>query len=1094
MMWIVRLALRRPYTTVCMALLMLLVGAYATLSMPTDIFPAINLPVVSVVWAYGGLPAKDMEQRMVAIAERGYASGVSDVEHIESLALDGIAVIRVYLQQGGDISSAVAQITAASQSALRQMPPGTTPPYIGRFNATDVPIMQIGISSTTASEAELNDAGNSFVRPQLVTAQGATIPPVFGGSPKQVMVDLDPDKLFAFGLSPADVSTAVNAGNVILPAGTARMGERDYHIELNASPAQVDELNALPLKNANGQLVYLRDVAHVRLGAGTQTNVVRVNGRRGAYLEIFKTGSASTLSVVNKIKGLIDKAQAAVPGDIKLGVISDQSEYVRAAISGVLREAAIAAALTALMILLFLGSWRSTLIVITSIPLAIMTSIICLWMFGQSINIMSLGGLALAVGILVDDATVEVENIHRNLGSGKELLQAILDAASQIATPAFVSSISICVVFVPIFFLSGPAAALFRSLAMAVIFAVLASYLLSRTLVPTMVRRLLNKEQELYKGDDAKEKRKNAGWSFRINYYVDEAFEKFRNGYHAWLAGAIAHRTPVLIVAGLFVAGSACLIPIIGQDFFPSVDAGELRLHIRAPAGTRIEQTELIFGAVERTIRRVIPSTDIALMLDDVGLAGGGVTLATGDQATVGASDGEILVTLNKDRIGKTANYQAALRDSLRAEFPNEEFYFQPADIVTRVLNLGLPSPIDVQITGRSADSNMVVAKRIASALKRTAGASDVRVQQALVAPEIYFDVDRLRAEQAGISTRDIASSMLVSLSSSFQSAPNFWLDRKTGVTYQIAVQTPLYKMSTLDAINQTPVAPPGGAPIPELFSNLVSATRRNTQVIATHYNVQPSIDVYASATDRDLGGVARDVDNVTKQMKLPKGSTLETRGQVSSMRTSFKGLLLGIAAALLLVYILLVVNFQSWSDALVIVMALPGALSGMLWALVVTGTTFSVPSLMGTIMALGVATSNSVLLITFAEDERAEGKNAIDAAINAGVTRLRPVVMTALAMIIGMFPMALAMGEGGEQNAPLGRAVIGGLLVASVYTLFIVPAMYTLMRAKQPAEETELPEPTPTGKDKNKHKKNAENKPQQGQPQPSPAPQPAHA
>ncbi|HEX3866831.1 MAG TPA: efflux RND transporter permease subunit, partial [Gemmatimonadaceae bacterium] len=1043
-----------------MAILMILVGIFAALSMPTDIFPVINLPVVSVVWAYAGLPASEMEARMVSVAERSYATGVADIEHIESISLDGIAVIRVFLQPSGNAESAMAQITASSQSALRQMPPGTTPPFIGRFNATDVPVMQIGISSNTAGEEELNDAGNNFVRPQLVTAQGATIPPVFGGSPKQVMVDIDLNRLYAFGLSPSDVSDAINAQNVILPSGTAKMGDRDYHIRLNASPDAVDDLNDLPIKQSNGQIVYVRDVSHVRLGAGVQTNIVRVNGRRGAYLEVFKTGAASTLSVVKAVRGLLSTAQNAVQGDVQLSVISDQSTYVRGAIFGVIREGAIAAALTALMILLFLGSWRSTLIVITSIPLAILTSVICLWAFGQTINIMSLGGLALAVGILVDDATVEVENIHRNFGQGKKLLQAILDGASQIATPAFVSSVSICLVFVPIFFLSGPAAALFRALAMAVIFAVLASYLLSRTLVPTMVRFLLGAEAELHQGRDAEEKRKHAGWSWRINWYVDRGFTRFRDGYHSVLVGATDHRALALVIAAVFAVGSALLIPFIGQDFFPTIDAGQIRLHIRTRAGTRIEETELVFGAVERTIRRVIPAADIGMMLDDVGLAGGGVTLVTGDQSTVGESEGEVLVSLSEKRSGNTASYIAELRDTLAAEFPDDEFYFQPADIVTRILNLGLPSPIDVQIAGRERDSNFAIARRVETAVRHLPGATDVRVYQVLDAPELYFDVDRLRAEQAGLSTRDIASSLLISLSSSFQNAPNFWLDPKNGVTYQVAVQTPQYDLASLAAIDRTPVAPSGGAPQPELFANLVSSTRRETPLVVTHYDVQPAFDVYASATGRDLGGLARDVDRITKSIKLPKGTTLNMRGQVASMRTSFKGLLLGLIAALIIVYVVLVVNFQSWLDPLIIVLGLPGALAGVLWGLAITHTTFNVPSLMGAIMALGVATSNSVLLIVFADDQRAEGKSAADAAIDAGVTRLRPVIMTALAMIIGMLPMALAMGEGGEQNAPLGRAVIGGLLVASVYTLLVVPTMYTVLRDAPPAEEVDLPEP----------------------------------
>ncbi|HEY0777191.1 MAG TPA: efflux RND transporter permease subunit [Gemmatirosa sp.] len=1065
-MWIVKLSLRRPFTTACLAILMILMGAYAALSMQTDIFPAINLPVVSAVWVYNGLPAKEMEGRVMTVAERSYTIGVTDIEHIESEALDGLAVIRVFLQPGTSVENAVAQITASSQSAVRTMPPGITPPYIIRFNATDVPVMQIGIAGNVG-EQELNDAGNQFVRNQLVTAQGTNIPPVFGGAPKQVNVDIDLNRLYAFGLTPSDVSSAINSQNVILPTGTARLGDREYRVRLDASPTVAERLNDLPIKLVNGQMVYIRDVAQVRLGAGVQTNIVRVDGRRGAYLEVLKTGSASTLRVVKQVRDLLGRAQASVPGGITLSVISDQSTYVRASIQGVIREGLIAACLTATMILLFLGSWRSTLIVVTSIPLSILTSIVCLWALHQSLNIMTLGGLALAIGILVDDATVEIENMHRNLGEGKDLLQSILDGAAQIAVPAFVSSLSISIVFVPIFFLSGPAASLFRPLAMSVIFAVLASYILSRTLVPTMARYLLKKEADLHHGADQEQKKEKAGWTWRLNVRIDRQFEKLRDGYHRLLAGAIGVPVWTLAIAALFALGSLFLMPQIGQDFFPTVDAGQLRLHVRARPGIRLEETELIFGSVERTIRRIIAPSEIGQILDDVGLAGGGVTLATGDQATIGGFDGEILITLAEKHTGSVASYTAQLRDSLRAEYPDVEFYFQPADIVTRILNLGLPSPIDVQITGRSAQANYAVAQRVADKARLVPGATDVRVEQVNTAPELAFSIDRLRAEQAGVSTRDVATSMLIALSGSFQSAPNFWLDPSNGVQYQVAVQVPPYQLSSIDALARTPVAPPGGSPQPQLLSNLISESRDLAPAIVTHYNVQPSYDVFASATDRDLGGVASEIEKLANAEKLPKGSELHMRGQVESMRTSIKGLVLGILAAMLLVYVLLVVNFQSWIDPLIIVLALPGALAGTMWGLFTSHTTWNVPSLMGTIMALGVATSNSVLLLTFAEDERAEGKDAHDAAISAGVTRLRPVIMTALAMILGMLPMALGMGEGGEQNAPLGRAVIGGLLVASLYTLFVIPTLYSLMRKPMPAPDEELPEAALTGREK---------------------------
>ncbi len=1064
-MWIVRLALRRPYTTVCMALLMMLIGAFGAFSMATDIFPVITLPMVSVIWSYTGLPPEDVATRIVNISERAITTGTSDIEHIESESLAGVAVIRVYLQPNANVQSAVAEITAASQAATRNMPPGTTPPYLLQFNATDVPIMEIGIASETAGEQEVNDYGNNFVRPQLVTAQGANVPPVFGGAPKQINVDIDLGQLYAKGLSPGDVSSAINAQNVIIPSGTVKMGEREYVVRMNSSPTIADRLNDIPIKAVNGQMVYVRDVAQVRTGAGVQTNIVRVNGRRGAYIEILKTGRASTLAVVQAVRGLLSRAQASIPADVHLSVIEDQSLYVRNAINGVMREAILAACLTALMILLFLGSWRSTLIVAISIPLSIMTSVICLWALGQTINVMTLGGLALAVGILVDDATVEIENMNRNIAEGKEITQAILDGAAQIAVPAFVSSISICIVFVPIFFLSGPAAALFRPLAMAVVFAILASYLLSRTLVPTMARYMLHNEAHLYQGPDAEARRARASWSFRLSSYVDRGFERFRDAYHAVLAGAMEHRAIVLILAGVFCIGSALFfVPRVGEDFFPSVDAGVLRLHIRAPAGTRLEQTELMFGRVERTIQRIIPRDDLSLVLDNIGLAGGGIALAIGDQATLGPADGEILVELRKEHTGSMEAYRTALRDSLAVEFPDEQFFFQPADIVTRILNLGLPSPIDVQISGRSADSNYAAAEHIAREARHVPGASDVRVQQVQNAPQIFYTVDRTRAQQLGLTQRDIASSMLTSLSSSFQTAPNFWLDPATGVNYQVAVQTPQYNLTSLDQVNNTPVTGPGNAGAPQLLANLATTQRQRTTEVVNHYNILPSVDVYISADGRDLGSVARDVEQIVHATKLPRGSAVAIRGQITSMRESFLGLGLGIAAALLLVYIILVVNFQSWGDPLVIVMALPGALAGVLWILFATQTSFSVPSLMGTIMALGVATSNSVLLITFADDQRRVGRSAIEAALDAGYIRLRPVIMTALAMIIGMLPMALGIGEGGEENAPLGRAVIGGLLVASVYTLIVVPIIYTLLRAKAPHEEEALPEATVLG------------------------------
>jgi multidrug efflux pump subunit AcrB len=1052
-----------------MALLMLLIGIFASVSMSTDIFPTTNIPIVSVVWSYNGLPAVQMAGRIITISERAYTTGVADIEHIESESLDNIAVIRVYIQPSGNVAAAIAQIASTSQAILRQCPPGTTPPFVIQYSATDVPILEVGISSETANEQELNDNGNNFVRPFLVTAQGANLPPVFGGPPKQVNVDLDPALLEAKGLSPIDVSNAINVQNIILPSGTEKMGTREYQVALNSSPDVASELDDAPIKMVNGQMVFIRDVAHVREGAGVQTNIVRINGRRAAYLEVLKFGKASTIAVVNEIKNLLPLAQNSIPAEIKLGVVQDQSIYVRNAISGVIREGVTAGCLTAIMILLFLGSWRSTVIVAISIPLSILTSLIALWAFGETINIQSLGGLALAVGILVDDATVEIENVHRNMSQGKNLLQSIIDGASQVAVPAIVASLSICIVFVPIFFLSGASASLFRPLALAVIFAILASYLLSRTLVPTMVRFMLDREIEMYRGTEAEqlEKRRHAGWIWRVNASVEAGLERFREWYAGVLGVALAHRAITLGLAAAFVGGSMLLIPAIGEDFFPSVDAGIFQLHIRAPAGTRLEQSELIFGSVERAIKRVIPPAEIQLMRDNIGLAGGGVALAVGDLSIIGPSDGQILVSLTPKHTRPTEVDQRIVLDTLQREFPEEQFWYQPADIVTQVLNQGLAAPIDIQITGRQTDSNYALTRRLASEIRQVPGAADVRISQVMDEPEIFFTVNRDRAQQMGLTQQSIAQSLLVSLSGSFQSAPNFWLDPTNGVNYTIYVQTPQYRLRSLDDLAQTPVTTGGvGGPasVPELFANLATTARRTVPAVVNHYNIQQAFDVYAQPDGRDLGGVASDIDGLVARIKpqLPRGSSITVRGQVQNMRSSFRGLIGGILAALILVFIILMINFQTVLDPLVIIIALPGAVAGVLWALFVTHTTFNVPSLMGMIMAIGVATSNSVLLITFADDSRRGGFNAHDAAIEAGVTRLRPVIMTALAMIIGMIPMALALAEGGEENAPLGRAVIGGLLVASIYTLIVVPVMYATIRKTEPMEEIVLPEATP--------------------------------
>src|SRR6478672_6061823 len=1054
-MWLVLLALRRPYTFVCVAILTLVFGIVAIIRMPIDIFPSINVPVVSMLWSYGGLSPREMEQRIVAPAERVYSSYVNDIEHIESQSLNGLSIIKVYFQPDADVQAGMAQLTASSQGITRIMPPGISPPFMVRFNATDVPILQLGVASPQRTEAELSDLGTNFIRIPLGTVHGAGVLPAFGGVQRTVNVDIDPQALYAKGLSPGDVSRAVNAQNVILPAGTAKMGSREYYVRMLSSTDSARQLGDLPIRQVNGAMVYVNDVAQVREGGGVQTNIVRENGRRGTYLSILKNGRASTLAIVDQIKSMLPQIKSTLPDDVRLELLADQSVYVRATIDGVIREGVLAACLTALMILLFLGSWRSTIIVALSIPLSVLTSIIALWATGETLNVMTLGGLALAVGILVDDATVAVENIHRNIELGLPLRKAIIVGAQQIAIPAFVSTLSICIVFLPIFALSGPAASLFKPLALAVIFAMAASYFLSRTLVPTMTDFMLPGEMAAHAADPT-----HKGNAFRRFFAMfDRAFERFRAAYHALLAGAMAHRRAVLIGGGAFVVLSMALVPAVGEDFFPQVDGGHFQLHVRAPAGTRLEETELLFAKVEQTVRRVIPPSDLELMLDNIGLTTYGVALAVGSNATVGPADGDMLVQLKPDHRGSTWEYVRALRRELPRQFPGVTFFFQPADMVNQVLNLGLPAPIDVQISGR-APGNYDLARALAKEISKIPGAVDVRVQQVMDAPELRFTVDRTKAQQIGLSQRDVSSDLLISLSSSGQTAPNFWLDPRNGVQYGVSVMTPQYRMGTMEALDNTPITVPGQAQ-PQLFGNLATSTRGITPAVVNHYNAQPVFDVHASADRRDLGAVAREIDKVVAKMKpgFPKGTQVTMRGQVESMRSSFTGLGLGIVFAILLVYLVLVINFQSWLDPLIIIMALPGALAGIVWMLFVTHTTFTVPSLMGAIMAMGVATANSVLLITFADDQRRGGRSAAEAAIDAGFARLRPVCMTALAMIIGMLPMALGLGEGGEQNAPLGRAVIGGLLVATFFTLMFVPVVFSLLRAGHTVASSE-----PTG------------------------------
>ena len=1060
-----------------MAILIVLMGIVTISRMATDIFPKIDIPVVSVIWSFPGVAPEEMEKRFVTVTERAMTTTVNDIEHIESQSYNGVSVIKVFFHEGAKVEAGVAQITSITQTLLRILPPGTTPPLILQYSASNVPILQLGLTSKTLSEQDLYDLGLNFIRTQLATVQGAQVPLPYGGKSRQVMVDIDPEKLFGKGLSPADVSNALNAQNVILPAGTEKIGDREYNVRLNSSPELLQALNDLPIKQVNNATVYIRDVANVRDGFAVQTNIVAQNRVRSALLTVLKSASASTLDIINRVKAALPRIKATLPPELEITQLFDQSIFVRAAINGVLKEGVIAACLTALMILLFLGSWRSTLVVATSIPLSILCSILILSALGQTMNLMTLGGLALAVGILVDDATVEIENIHRNLAMKKPMVRAILDGASQIAVPAFVSTLCICIVFVPIFFLSGTARFLFQPLAMAVIFAMLASYFLSRTVVPTMVRFLLRGHLDeidtslahsVEDPDGSEEKSDNRArqeWTERrrsvagkIFHFLGKIHEKFNHGFEKLraryvnaLRWCLEHRRVVFAGMSALVLISFSLIPFLGRDFFPSVDAGQFRLHVRAPAGTRLESTQERFFQVGRAIREVIPPNEIQNVLDNIGLPTSGINLAFSDNATISSADGEILVALNPNH-KPTAQYVRILREKLHRDFPDMEFYFSAPDIVSQILNFGIPSPIDIQVTGRDP-KGYDIANQIKTRVAQIPGAVDAHVHQLVHGPDLRVNIDRTRAEQIGLTQNNVAQTMLISLSSSGQTAPNYWLNFQNGVNYQVAVQTPQYKIDTLQDLKNTPVVAPG-LPRPELLGNLATIERRESPVIVNHYNVQPVFDVLTNVQGRDLGGVADEVAKVVDSFKskLPRGTFLSVRGQVQSMNSSFAGLGAGLVFAIVLVYFLMVVNFQSWTDPFIIIMALPGALCGIIWMLFLSGTTINVPSLMGAIMAIGVATANSILVVTFANDERCahENKNAFDAALAAGFTRLRPVIMTAMAMIIGMLPMSLGLGEGGEQNAPLGRAVIGGLVVATVTTLFFVPVVYSLLRKKE--------------------------------------------
>jgi multidrug efflux pump subunit AcrB len=1052
-MWIVRLALRRPYTFVVLALLIAVMGVLSMVTMPVDIFPKINIPVVSVIWSYGSLPPNEMQDRITTIVERALTTTVSNIEHMESQSVRGTSVIKMFFQPGADINGAVAQVTALCQAVTKPLPPGITPPLILQYNAADVPVLMLSLGSDQLSEQELSDLGNNFIRSQLVTVRGAAVPLPYGGKNRVVNIDIDNDALYARGLSAQDVLNATLAQNTIVTPGTAKMGSIEYDIGINSSPELLQGLNDIPIRYVNGALVYVRDVGFVHDGFSPQTNLVRRDGRHSALLPVLTSGDASTLSVVGGVRKVLPTILAGMPKSLSVDFLFDQSVFVRSAITGVVREGVIAGCLTGLMILLFLGSWRSTLIVATSIPLSILASICVLNALGQTLNVMTLGGLALAVGILVDDATVEIENNHRHLDMGTPLRRAILDGAAEVATPAIVATLSICIVFVPIFLLTGVGGFLFSPLAMAVVFAMLASYLLSRTLVPTMFMYLMPAEERSRRGTSAGEGRRSIFG--RIAHGFDAGFRRLAVAYEGGLDWVLENRRVAMTAFLGLAAVSLLLYPFIGRDFFPTVDAGQLRLHVRAPAGTRIEQTEVYFQQVEDYIRQVIPADEVGVVTDNIGLPNN-INLALSDNVTVGPSDGEILVAL-KPTHGPTADYLRTLREQLPLRFPDLEFFTQPADIVSQILNFGLPAPIDIQISGpiQENDTNYQVAQRIAHELFGVPGAVDVHVQQIMSAPRIMIDTDRQVAQQVGLTSQDVANSVSISLAGSGTATTNFWLNYKNGVRYPVVVQTEPRRVRTMDDLHRMPIAN-GGQAVPQLLGNLATLRRTTTPLSLSHYNVQPVFDVYANVQGTDLGSVSDAVDTITAKYgaTLSKASTITVRGQVQSMKQSFFQMALGICFAILLVYALMVVNFQSWLDPFIILMALPGALAGILWALFVTRTTISVPALMGCIMAIGVATSNSVLMITFANEQREPahgGHDARSAALLAGRTRLRPVLMTALAMLLGMLPMSLGLGEGGEQNAPLGRAVIGGLLFATFYTLFFVPTAYSVLQRKAP-------------------------------------------
>ena len=1049
-MWIVRIALKRPYTFIVFALIIVLMTPFVLMRMPTDILPEIDIPVISILWNYNGFSPDQMENYIVSNFERFLTTVVDDIDHIESQTIAGRSVVRVFFHPGADVRLAMAETSSGANAQLHQLPPGTGAPLILTYSASTVPILQLGMSGDGLSEQELFDFGANIVRNQMATVPGAAIPWPYGGKQREVAVNVDIPALQEKGLSPVDVVQATSAQNLQLPAGTVKIGPTEYNVQMNGSTDTIAALNDLPIKTVNGATTYVRDIAHVSDGFSPQVNIVRMDGQRGVLVPIYKSGSGSTLDIVRQVYAKLPQVASILPSNLVITPLFDQSIFVRAAVQGVVREGLIAALLTALMILLFLGSWRSTLIIALSIPLSVLISIIMLGALHETINIMTLGGLALAVGVLVDDATVAIENIERNLAQGKDTVTAILDGSQQIAIPALVSTLCICIVFVPMFFLTGVAKFLFVPLAEAVVFAMLASYLLSRTLVPTLAMYLLKNHhgEEYATGSDIFSRMQR---SFALG------FNRTRERYRSSLSVCLEHAWTFVLIFLLLCLGSAPILLLLGSDFFPTVDAGLIRLHMRARAGQRVEETARECDQVDRLIRQVVPPHDLANILDNIGLYNSTINLAYSNSGVIGESDAELMVGLKPDRSMSTTYYIDELRGRLAKEFPGTEFFFQPADIVTQILNFGVPAPIDIQLIGPNLRADYELAQQITNRVQQVPGAVDVHVHQVFSYPTLFLDVDRTRAQSVGLSQQEVANSLLLSLSSSSQITPSFWVNPVSGFEYNVAVQVPQYQISSMQNLENIPISSASANRPQELLSNLAQVHLNAEPALITHFNNQPMIDIYASTEGRDLGGVASDIRKVLKQYqgKLPRGSQMTLSGQVATMTSSFAGLGAGVAIAIVLVYLLIVVNFQSWLDPFIIITALPGALAGILWILLLTHTTLSVPSLTGTIMCMGVATANSILLVSFARQRMNEGLTSTEAALDAGYVRIRPVLMTALAMIIGMVPMSLGLGEGGEQNAPLGRAVIGGLLVATVATLFFVPCVFSLVHKKVHAEES---------------------------------------